>query len=210
MKKERKQPFVWPSWLSKLIAGEDHCFWKSWFKSHFQNYDKVPSTFDSAMWNVKHTRILRNRVDGLIKLGHRVLIEDQNSFKLDYLGAVISGKPDIVTFGQEESGIKIPGHPTYMVEFAEISDAKSGKPKTSDSVQIWIYQILLPLAIPEYAKTKFSGCVVYPNGVKNVDIPNTITDDEGQTNGCLRSFFILVLFRFYYSSTLLLVYSLVV
>ncbi len=175
MKKARQKPFVWPSWITKLIAGEDHCFWKSWFKSHFQNYDKTPSTFDAAMWNVKHTTLLRSRVDVLTGLGHRVLIEDQNSFKLDYCSnaghsCTISAKPDILAFGQV-------GCPPE--EFAEISDAKSGRPKTSDSVQVWMYQILLPLAVPDYATTKFSGCVVYPESVPNVDIPNTIADDEG-------------------------------
>lgn len=176
MKKERKQPFVWPTYLSKLIAGEHHCYWRYWFKSHFTGYDTPPSDFNSAMWNVKHTKILRERVDGLTGLGYRVLIENQNSFKLDYCGAVISGKPDIVAFGQEEAYTR-DGN-VDVVEVAEIDDAKSGKPKTSDSVQIYLYQILLPLAVPEYAKTKFSGCVVYPIGVQNVEIPNTITDDE--------------------------------
>lgn len=179
MKKARVKPFIWPSWITKLIAGEDHCFWKSWFKSHFQNYDKTLSTFDSAMWNVKHTKILRDRVDVLTKLGHRVLIEDQNSFKLDYMGTVISAKPDILAFGQVSGYTNIRDGNVNTTEFAEISDAKSGKPKTSDSVQIWMYQILLPLAVPDYAATKFSGCVVYSEGVQNVPIPNTIADDEG-------------------------------
>ncbi len=179
MKKARQKPFVWPSWITKLIAGEDHCHWKSWLKSHYQYYDKTPSTFDSAMWNVKHTTLLRSRMDVLTGMGHRVLIEDQNAAKLDYCSnagdsCVISFKPDILAFGRTEWCADTPPG-----DFAEISDAKSGKPKTSDSVQVWLYQLLLPLAVPDYANIKFSGCVVYKEGVQNVNIPNTIADDAG-------------------------------
>ncbi len=174
MKTLRKVPFIWPTWITKLIAGEDNCFFKSWLKCHYQNYDKTPSDFNSAMWNIAHTKILRSRVDTLTDKGYRVLIEDQNSFKLDYCSntgdsCVISAKPDILAFGRNADG----------TEFAEISDAKSGKPKTSDSVQVYIYQILLGLAVPGYEKMKFSGCVVYKEGVPNVEIPNTIADDAG-------------------------------
>ena len=108
MKEERKQPFVWPSWISKLIAGEDHCFWKVWFKSHFQKFDKTPNTFNSAAWVVAHTAMIRERTDNLEKLGYRVLLEDQNSFKWNYKGAVVSGRPDIVCFGR--------GHEIWQVQ----------------------------------------------------------------------------------------------
>ncbi|KKN75682.1 hypothetical protein LCGC14_0377850 [marine sediment metagenome] len=174
MKKKRPLAFVWPTWITKLITGEDNCFFKSWLKSHYQNYDKTPSDFNSAMWNIAHTKILRSRVDMLTDKGYRVLIEDQNSFKLDYCSnagdsCVISAKPDILALGQCGDG----------TEFAEISDAKSGKQKSSDQLQVMLYQILLPLAVSDYAATKFSGCVVYKEGVPNVDIPNTIADDKG-------------------------------
>lgn len=173
MKKKRPTPFIWPTWVTKLITGESHCHWQSWLKCHYQNYDKTPSDFNSAMWNIAHTKILRGRVDELTDKGYRVLIEDQNSFRLDYCSntgdsCVISGKPDILAFGQEDG-----------TEFAEISDAKSGKPKSSDQLQVMLYQILLPLAVPAYATTKFSGCVVYKEGIPNVEIPNTIAEDVG-------------------------------
>ena len=171
MKEERKQPFVWPSWISKLIAGEDHCFWKVWFKSHFQKFDKTPNTFNSAAWVVAHTAMIRERTDTLEKLGYRVLLEDQNSFKWNYKGAVVSGKPDIVCFGQEEDMY------AKMQDVSVVEDMKSGKCKTSDQVQVWIYQILLPKALPEYKNVKFKGAVIYKPGFPNVDIPETIADD---------------------------------
>ena len=69
MKTLRKVPFVWPTWITRLIAGEDNCFFKSWLKCHYQNYDKTPSDFNSAMWNIAHTKILRSRVDELTDKG---------------------------------------------------------------------------------------------------------------------------------------------
>lgn len=172
MKKERKVPFVWPSWFTKLVAGEDHCFWKVWFKSHYQDFDKRSSDFNTAAWVIKHTAMIRQRTDALEKLGYRVLIEDQNSFKIEYKGAEISGKPDIVAFGKEEmyNGVD--------VEVSVIEDAKSGKPKISDQIQVWSYQIMLPLAVPEYEKVRFKGEVLYKVGTQNIEIPETIADDQ--------------------------------
>jgi len=172
MKKERKQPFVWPSWISKLIAGEDNCFWKVWFRAHYKNYDKIPSDFNSAAWVIAHTAMIRQRVDSLEALGYRVMIEDQNSFSWAYKGALINGKPDIIAFGQEENVVGTNREAESIVE-----DIKSGKCKTSDQVQVWLYQLILPKAIPEYQGVKFKGAVIYKPGVKNVDIPETIVDD---------------------------------
>jgi len=171
MKQERKQPFVWPSWISKLIAGEDHCFWKVWFKSHFTKFDKMPSDFNTASWVIKHTAMIRQRTEALERLGYRVMIEDQNSFSWDYKGAQVNGKPDIVAFGQEEN------FKGEMENESVIEDIKSGKCKTSDQVQVWLYQIILPKAMPEYESVRFKGTVVYKPGVKDVPIPETIVDD---------------------------------
>ena len=172
MKELRDQLFFWPTWATRLIAGEDHCFFKSWFKSHYRNYDKMPNDFNMAGYAIKHTAMIRERTDALERLGYRVLIEDQNSFKFSYNGATISGKPDIVAFGRDET---VAGE---MVEEAVIEDAKSGKAKISDQIQIYIYQIFLPLAVPEYAAVKFKGEVLYKPGIQNVEIPETIIDDQ--------------------------------
>lgn len=194
MKKKRDIPFIWPSWISKFVSGEDQCAWKYWFKSHYM-YDKKPSDFNLARWTVEHNKLLQERRNGLERLGYKVFIEDQNSFKLNLIvqigdanvsktlseaeqrepmqmqNIIISGKADIVAIGKMEDD-KITGlmHDSYLVE-----DIKSGKPKTSDHIQVITYMLWLPKAIIEgrikYAGIKFNGCIVYKLGIKNVEIP---------------------------------------
>ena len=60
MPERRSSPYIWVTWvtwLSKLLAGENSCEWASWFKAHHESgsYQKVPSTFDQAAWQMEHT-----------------------------------------------------------------------------------------------------------------------------------------------------------
>ena len=50
-----------------------------------------------------------------------------------------------------------------------IVDAKTGRPKASDSIQVMLYMYLLPLARPEYKGCTITGQVAYQDHV--VDIP---------------------------------------
>ncbi len=194
-KKKRDKVFIWPTWVTKLVAGENQCEWASWFRAHYK-YDKKPSNFNLALWTANHQALLRERRRGLIKLGYKVFIEDQNSFKFDVLipakenvertlagdlknktdaiSFTISGKADIVAIGEEEDAI-ITGK---MNPVAVIEDCKTGSCKTSDQIQVMFYMMLLPKAIERYKGIKFSGIVVYKIGVPNVDIPATAGEDE--------------------------------
>src|SRR6266480_3870274 len=49
----------------------------SWFKAHYENYDKAASDFDTAKWNIDHTRRLRQLRLERSKLGERVFIEGE-------------------------------------------------------------------------------------------------------------------------------------
>lgn len=186
MKKKRDNPFIWPSWISKLVAGEVQCDWCYWFKSHFQ-YDKQPSDFNLAKWTIQHTQLIRSRRDALEKLGYKVKIEDQNSFKItlelrlqtyqdesEIVRVTISGKPDIITIGKEEdarmSGVM---HDCFTVE-----DCKTGSCKTSDHVQVMLYMLLVPKGISEYKDIRFDGTIVYKLGIKNAEIPAAAAYDD--------------------------------
>jgi len=181
MKEKRDKTFIWPSLVSKFIAGECQCLWSAWFKANY-SYDKIPSDFNNALWVISHNMLLRNRAEALERLGFRVLIEDQNSFKWDYSEtAIVSGKPDIVAFGQDED---MQG---AMYPVATVEDAKTGKTKISDQVQVMLYQIILPKAVPEYADIKFDGVVVYKEGVKNIEIPSEAAEDESLINEIMKT-----------------------
>lgn len=180
MKQARPQVFIWPSWITKLVAGESQCEWAAWFKAH-HTYDKRPNTFNLANWTIQHNQLLHQRREALERLKYKVLIEDQNSFKLDVeikreglpnLNFVISGKADIVAFGEEET------LENGIIPISVVEDCKTGNPKTSDHVQVILYMLLLPNAISAYKDTTFNGCIVYRLGIPNVDISPEEAQDE--------------------------------
>lgn len=157
MKQKRNNVFIWPSLLSKLVAGEQMCEFQSWFKAHFQ-YDKKPSNFNLMEWNVKHTQLLHKRRDKLAKEGYIVKVEGQNKFKLKCpKGVIVSGKADIVAIEEVEDE-QIAGlmHKCYVVE-----DCKTGKPLNSHLVQVMMYMMFIPSCLPEYENVKLDGNVVY-------------------------------------------------
>lgn len=175
MKRTRDQVFIWPSWVSKLIAGESQCEWAIWFKAHYQ-FDKVSSDFNLARWTINHQKALQERRRELETRGYRVLVEDQNSFHWQFKPCItISGKADIVAFGETSlSG-------GDADNFALIEDIKTGRQKTSDFVQVVLYMMFLPKALPQYTETKFEGTIVYRDGA-NVTIPPDAVDDESLTD----------------------------
>lgn len=157
-------PYVWPSWITKLITGEESCQWKLWFKSHY-TYEKTPSDFDQVTWVTRHTSLLRSRAEELREAGYQVFVEDQNSFRLEgNNGAVISGKPDIVA---------IKGHEVCVI------DCKTGKEKPSDKTQVLIYMLLLPLSPSHKDKLQgmqISGQIQYQHHRADVTVDQVNAD----------------------------------
>ena len=122
---KRKSPYIWVTWLSKVMAGEQACLWASWFKAHHQNFEKADSDFDLTRWNVEHTRLLvQTRTELAARLAE-VRVESQNSFQYSHAsGAVLAGKPDIVA---------IEGMDAVVIY------CKTGRPKVSEHIQVKIY-----------------------------------------------------------------------
>lgn len=185
-KQKRDEIFIWPSWICKIVAGEEQCYWKYWFKAHYM-HDKKPSDFNLTNWTIQHNQQLHQRRDALKRLGFKIFIEDQNAFKMNMIiplktgecipkecaHITISGKADIVAIGEDkDEKITNKMHKIHLVE-----DIKTGSPKTSDHVQVILYMLWLPLAIPQYKNVKFSGCIVYKQGIPNVDIPPLAAQD---------------------------------
>lgn len=67
MATKRPKPYVWASWITKLLAGESQCAWAAWFRAHHR-YDKLPRDADLAAWTSGHTAMVGER--------SRVLTED--------------------------------------------------------------------------------------------------------------------------------------
>ncbi len=177
MKQKRDNIYIWATWLTKLISGEQQCEYVAWLKAHYK-LDKGPSTFNSRQWNIDHTQLLHTRRDELESMGYRVFLEDQNSFKMCFPGEIaefesvhqlitVSGKPDLVAL--------VVGHDEGPVN-GLVSDCKTGKPKDSDQVQVMIYMLCLPLCVERYRDMSFDGEVVYKDHV--VPIAWTEIDDN--------------------------------
>jgi hypothetical protein len=156
---DRSKPFIWISWLSKVMAGEKQCEWAPWFRSHYI-WDKVPSGLDLAKWTADHAQLLRARRAALEAQGFTVYAEDQNSFTLiGKTGIDVSGKPDIVAIRGQE---------------AYVEDCKTGTPRHSDHLQVLLYMLCLPHVEGPWKGRKLDGRIVYGNTI--VDIPSSKID----------------------------------
>ena len=40
----RTAPYVWVTWLSRLLVGDDSCVWPSWFRAHYESFRKADSS----------------------------------------------------------------------------------------------------------------------------------------------------------------------
>ena len=157
-------PYVWVTWLSKLLVGESSCEWGSWFKAQHDgsSWDKIPSDFDQVRWLMKHTELLEQTRSYYQRQGYLVTLDSQNSFVLKGNTAALAGKPDLVaTRGNK----------------ALVVDVKVGQPNAANTAQVMLYLYALPRALPRlYAETSLSGQVVYPDGP--VEVPGQAVNQE--------------------------------
>jgi hypothetical protein len=159
--RERHNPFIWVTWLSKVMAGERQCQWTSWFRSHYE-WAKVPSGCDLARWTADHAELLRARRATLEAQGFTVYAEDQNSFTLTgRTGIEVSGKPDIVAVRGQE---------------AYVEDCKTGTPRHSDHLQVLVYMLSLPHVEGHCKGRGLEGRIVYKNIV--AEVPSSRIDDD--------------------------------
>ncbi|MYC38445.1 MAG: Dna2/Cas4 domain-containing protein [Chloroflexi bacterium] len=154
MVRAREHPYIWATWLSRLLAGESSCEWAGWFRAHYQDWTKPPSDFDSARWMMEHTALVNEARTSREKLGYEVFTEDQNFFRLQGATATLAGKPDLIA---------VKGNDLVIV------DAKTGKPSPHHSVQVLTYMYAAPRALEQFRGMEFRGHVIYPDG--NVQIP---------------------------------------
>jgi len=154
----RTEPYIWTTWLTKLLVGEESCEWGAWFKAHSQSYDKVPDTFDRTKWQIEHTALLRDI---------REKLERQNNFRVRsrQSGIVLGGQPDLIAI-KGNSGL--------------ICDAKTGQARASDHVQVMIYMWAIPLAFRQYSAVTFDGKVVYQD--QQVPIPSSAINESFISN----------------------------
>ena len=148
-------PYIWVTWLPKLLSGQTSCEWASWFKAqHYSDsWTRMPSDFDLTRWLTAHTALLNESRVTWERKGYSALTEGQNHFTLRGDSAVLAGKPDLVA--RKGDGVKI-------------IDAKTGRPSPADALQVMIYMYALPRALERYRGLKLTGQVVYSDHVVNI------------------------------------------
>ncbi len=156
-------PYIWVSWIAKLLTGENSCEWAAWFKSQHEtsSWEKVPSDFDQAGWMLKHTALVNRLREEWEDVGYTVTTEGQNSVTLRGNAATLGGKPDLIAVKDD---------------LAVIIDAKTGKPGPSHAVQVMLYQYAVPKAMEQYKGLEITGQVAYAN--HTVDIPADAVNEK--------------------------------
>jgi hypothetical protein len=157
----RAEPYVWVTWLSKLLAGEAHCQWALWFRAHYR-YEKAPSDLDSAAWCARHAELVGETERAMRAAGWRICVEDQNKFTVRGHTVTIAGKPDLIAVKDE---------------VVRVIDCKTGARKGSDCMQVLIYMLLLPRVQPECRGRVLTGEVRYSDGRLLID-PAELTREK--------------------------------
>ena len=161
MPTRRHFPYIWATWLPRLLTGASSCQWAIWFKAHHQNWTRQPSDFDQAQWLLSHTALVNERIRNWEVGGYEVDIEAQNRFELHGRTATLAGRPDIISRREDH---------------AVIVDTKPGHESLNHAVQVMIYLYAVPRALERYRNAKLRGQVTYRD--HTVRIPADAVDDQ--------------------------------
>jgi hypothetical protein len=164
---KRRSPYIWVTWLTKLLSGDADCYYQAWLKTHFK-HDKLPEDDESAgrlsQWKAQHAEVVRKRVAALEAEGWTVRIEGQAKIEVEGRSAMVSGKPDILAFTDTD---------------IRIEDVKTGKRRESDWWQVLIYMLLGPRHWPQvFHGKRVRGFVLYTDDI--VEIPDTFASEDNQ------------------------------
>ena len=150
---QRKFPYIWATWLPRLLTGERSCEWAIWFKARHQGWNRKPSDFNQADWLAHHTALLNEHRDRWIQSGYEIRVENQNAFQLRGHSAILAGKPDLLVLNKNR---------ILVIDF------KTGQEQPWHKLQVMTYMYAMPKALPEYRHFKFAGEIVYNNRTERV------------------------------------------
>lgn len=159
----RNTPYVWVTWVTKLLAGDASCEWATWFRAHNQ-FDAIRDDgFDLKAWRSKHAALLKDRAGQLRDEGLRVTEENENKFAVTGgNGVTLSGVADIVAIDDDAGTFRV-------------VDCKTGRRRDSDVAQVLIYMLMLPNVRPDLQGLEPVGEVCYSDGL--YDVPPRGLDD---------------------------------
>ena len=139
----REHPYIWVTWLPRLLTGEKSCEWAIWFKAHYQDWTRTPSEFNQTEWMLNHTSLLNEQKTQWEARGQDVYVEGQNSFRLRGQSATLAGRPDLIVVRNDDTLV--------------IDDQSWPGAASQHYVQIMIYMYALPRALSQYQHAKLAG-----------------------------------------------------
>ena len=148
----RSDPYMWVTWLSKIMSGQTACQWQGWFQTHNKLTERHPQSFDLTGWKINHTRMLTELVQKMTAQGLEPRVEFPITIAVGE--ATLGGKIDCVAVENST---------------ACIYDCKTGTPRDSDQVQVMIYMHALS-QIRKFENTPIQGIVLYRDH-EDVEIP---------------------------------------
>jgi hypothetical protein len=161
----RSGPYLWVTWLSKLLVGDASCEWATWFRAHHKDYAKTPRTYHFASWQMNHAARIGEVGAALETRSQTVLTERQCHFSLrGESGAMLAVRPDLVTI-DDDQGV--------------VYDIKTGQPSIADHAQLMIYMYALP-HVDRFRDMELNGRIVYR--AHDIDIPATAIDNSFRGN----------------------------
>jgi hypothetical protein len=160
---KRQSPYIWVTWLSRLLVGEECCEWAAWFKAQHEgsSYAKMPNSLNMPVWQMEHTSLINEIRARLEAEGNTVFTEGQNSFVLRGQSAALGGKPDLIATVNGK-GL--------------IIDAKTGKHSPAHHIQVMVYMYAAPRVLRQFKGIEFDGQVIYKD--KKIDIPASAIDQK--------------------------------
>ena len=68
----RDGPYIWVTWLNKLVTGDQSCEWAYWFRTQFDSssWTRAERVGNLARWQVGHTV----KGGGILELFHRPVV----------------------------------------------------------------------------------------------------------------------------------------
>ena len=155
-------PYIWITWLAKILAGDSSCEWAAWFKARYDpaSWRKQARQNHFQGWQLRHTALVSATARCLDEREYTVFVEDQNYFRLRGREAVLAGKPDIVAVKGNE-GL--------------IIDCKGGIPRPAHAAQVMLYMYAVPNALSQHDHVAFSGRVIYED--QEIKMESTMIDD---------------------------------
>ena len=143
MIQKRKRPFIWVTWLSKFLSGENLCKWSVWYRIfHYKEGSK--EDFDNIHAIMKHADFRNQIQQRYIENGFEVLPE----YEVCVSGkiAALKGKIDLIAIKDGKC---------FVIE------TKTGKIRDSDKIQLLIYIWALTKSDKRFQGANLEGLLIY-------------------------------------------------